>query len=65
MRGLGEAVAAQRGSATSQQLSSGRGQRPRHHVPAASMWVFPDTLFCANTSPVTFLLPWQEAPSSI
>lgn len=36
-------------------------ERPQHRVPAASVWVFPDTPFCANTSP----LPWREAPSSI
>lgn len=40
---------------------SSRPQQGRGRVPAASVWVFPDTPFCADTS----LLPWREARSSI
>lgn len=33
------------------------GERPQRRVPAASLWVFPDTPFCANTSLVSSPLP--------
>lgn len=65
----GQARGAGRGRGCSERLGHlpgavpRRGERPRrrHRVPAARVWVFPDTPFCANTS----LLPWRGAPSSI